>query len=349
MNNIRLLHLMKTFDVGGVERSTITYSNKLISLVESVSIFAKRGRFNHSNIINRNVRMFFSFSSISNPIASLLNLARIVSIILKYEINIIHYHQRIYIPYIIFIKLFFPKIKLVYTHHSVFNDKLNRLLIADLFIAISNATKLELESFSKSNIILLKHGIEIEHALFENNSKIKNIGFVGRFDKTKGILVLLEAFNELNKNYSGINLLLIGEGKNKPLLINFINHNSLEKRVIIKEPLTCLNDIYRELDCLVLPSIEHEGFGLVLVEAMNFGIPVISSDLESLKEIVIHDKTGLLFEKENFNSLKSQLIRIIEDEKLKKILVENSKKNLKEYYDLKLWAVKYLGKIIELA
>jgi L-malate glycosyltransferase len=338
---IRLLHLMKTFDIGGVERSTINYSNKLITLVNYIAIFAKKGKLNHSNIVDKKIAMFFSHGNISNTFTALFNLVEIAKIIAKNKINIVHYHQRIYIPYVVVLKVLFPRLKIIYTHHSVFNDNLNRFITADLIIAVSNATKKDLEKFSKSNAILINHGFGILQRQKGNSKRFKNIGYVGRFHKVKGIFCLLKAFKILRDKYSDINLILIGEGEEKKKIIHFIKINSLEERINIKESIISLSDIYDDLDCVVLPSERHEGFGLVLVEAMSFGIPVISSDLESLTEIVINNNTGLVFERGNVNSLKEQLERIIEDEPLRGCLIENSLKFVKDNYDIEASLKKY--------
>ena len=154
MKQIHLLQLIRSYNIGGAERSTIVYSNYLSFHIAYVSIFAQKGRFNYSNIINKNVRLFYSIGKISNPFTFLFNLILIIRIILLKKINVIHYHQRIYIPFIIILKILLPKIKFLYTHHSVFSDRLNHLIIADIYIAISNSVKNDLLKYSKSPILL---------------------------------------------------------------------------------------------------------------------------------------------------------------------------------------------------
>lgn len=342
MRTIRLLHLIKTFDIGGVERSTITYSNQLITFVGTIAIFAQKGKLDHSNIIHKNVSMFYSFGNISNPFTTFFNLLKIIRVIVTKKINVVNYHQRIYIPFIAIIKILFPGLKIIYTHHNVFNDVLNKLIIADLKIAISKSTKEDLQKFLISNIIVLKHGLEIISHKNKNDRKFKNIGYVGRFTKVKGIFVLLEAFRDLSSINKNINLILVGEGKEQKGIIKYITQNHLETRVFIKEPTFLLSKIYEDLDCVVLPSEKHEGFGLVLAEAMSFGIPVIASDLETFKEIVMHETTGLIFKVGDVDSLKEQLMRIIDDKFIREKIIDNSIKLIETNYDIRNHIKEYL-------
>ena len=65
MSPIRLLQMMKKFDIGGVERSTINLSNKLADHLEYIAIFAGKGKLDHSNIITGKVNIFFSYENIA--------------------------------------------------------------------------------------------------------------------------------------------------------------------------------------------------------------------------------------------------------------------------------------------
>jgi len=344
MKTIRLLHLMKSFDIGGVERSTITYSNQLTTLIESVAIFAKEGRLNHSNIVNKNVSMFYTIGKISNPFTSLFNLIKIIAIIFKTNINVIHYHHRIYVPFIRIIKLLFPSVKIIYTHHSVFHDDKNKLIFADLKIAISESTRNDLAKYLKSNIKLIPHGIElIPNKIIDH--EINTIGYVGRFHESKGIFTLLKAFKSLVTQKNGIKLVLYGEGDQFEKILNFIHTNNLQKEITICPPTIDLQCIYKNIDLLIVPSINLEGFGLVIIEAMSFSIPVIASDLESFKEVIIHEATGLIFENNNIESLKENIVRIIDDQNLRKKITSKAIGLIRTNFDANNYIKHYLDEV----
>lgn len=335
MNNTRLLHLIKTLDVGGVERSTINVSNQLADRIEFVGIFARKGIFDHTNIVDKKVKLFYSVCDVSSPFLYIINLFAIIKIIVCNKINIINYHQRIYVLYIHIIRIIFPSVKIIYSHHNIFKDYLNKFLKADIYIAFSKASKQDLLDANKKPIVLLNHSIEIPLRVNALKESVNVIGFVGRFEKHKGIYLLIETFLSLLKINNDLRLILVGEGKEKYRILKYININSLQNNILVGKQEIYLEDIYKDIDCLVVPSQRHEGFGLVIIEAMAYKIPVIASDLEPFKELIQHDFNGLLFERNNINSLKTQMQRIISEKELRERLAENGFTFVSKNYTLK--------------
>jgi glycosyltransferase involved in cell wall biosynthesis len=334
MKNTRLLHLIKTLDVGGVERSTINVSNQLADRIEFVGIFARKGIFDHTNIVDTKSDYLFRWRCVFS-ILYIINLFTIIKIIVCNKINIINYHQRIYVLYIHIIRIIFPSVKIIYSHHNIFNDYLNKFLKADTFIAFSKASKQDLLNADKKPIVLLHHSIEIPIRINVLNENVNVIGFVGRFEKHKGIYLLIETFLSYRKINNDLRLMLVGEGKEKYRILKYINVNSLQNNILVRKQEIYLEDIYKDIDCLVVPSQRHEGFGLVIIEAMAYKIPVIASDLEPFKELIQHDFNGLLFERNNINSLKTQMQRIINEKELRERLAENGFTFVSKNYALK--------------
>lgn len=210
LKNISLLHLMKTFDIGGVEKSTINYSNQISNRIKKVNILAFKGSFDYKNIITPKVKTyFFPYIINHNPITFFMNARVFINVLKKQKINYIHYHQRIFIIYILLVKLFYTKIKIIYTGHNVFNDFINKLLIADRFIAVSLAVKKDLVKANKKNVHLIYHGIykETKEEIKDIHKTPLNFGYVGRFIKIKGILTLLKAFKLFQEKYSQYKLI----------------------------------------------------------------------------------------------------------------------------------------------
>ncbi len=118
----------------------------------------------------------------------------------------------------------------------------------------------------------------------ECNAELKNIVFVGRVEEKKGIAELLEAF----KAFSELNLHIVGPDSSGQLTdvceSNIIKHGELDHGKTI--------EIMRDMDALILPSYS-EGFPLVVLEAMAVGLPVIATDVGSIREM-IEDKGGVL-------------------------------------------------------
>lgn len=324
ISDSRVLHLIKKLDLGGIEKSTISYSNYLSSEVSFVGIFAEEGFYSHSNLIDKKVELFYPAGSISNFGYYFSNLFSLIDVIRKNRINIIFYHHRIFIPFIWFVRKLMPEIKIVYTHHNVFNDPINLFLPADRFLAVSNETGRDLSNYHKSAIHIIPHGIDISHPAPRKASVIRNIGYVGRFARFKGIPVLLEAFSELIKVELEYRLLLRGEGEEMEIIRQYVLSHDLQEYVRFCAPEYNQDIIFQDIDLLVLPSTELEGFGLVVIEAMAMGIPVIASDVGGIRTILRDNYNGMLFRPNDAKQLTDKIREITDDVNLRNRLISNA-------------------------
>lgn len=124
--------------------------------------------------------------------------------------------------------------------------------------------------------------------------------FVGRLVARKGIPTLIEAARRLRETVP-IRLVIIGDGPERPALEAEIARAGLGGLAELRGrvPSDQLARAYQEAGALVLPAIvdargDTEGLGVVLLEAMSYGTPVIASDIGGITDIVTHDQTGLL-------------------------------------------------------
>lgn len=135
---------------------------------------------------------------------------------------------------------------------------------------------------------------------------------VGRFShRHKGFDLLIEAFNIFAKNNKEWALDIVGEGVEEPLYRKMIADYKLEGRITIHPFTNNIQHYYTNAQVYVLSS-RWEGFGLVLVEAMAHGLPIVSSDLPTSKEIM--GDFGMYFTNGNVNELAEQLHKATEIE-----------------------------------
>ena len=128
---------------------------------------------------------------------------------------------------------------------------------------------------------------------------------VGRFShKHKGFDLLIKAFSIFAKKNEDWYLDIVGEGPEEELYRELIQESELEKRIIIHPFTNNIQTYYSNAQIYVLSS-RWEGFGLVLVEAMAHGLPIISSDLPTSKEIM--GDFGIYFENGNIEDLAQKL------------------------------------------
>ena len=120
------------------------------------------------------------------------------------------------------------------------------------------------------------------------------IGTVARLVPQKNIPLLLGALKELNSQASpGFNLTIVGSGPLKTMLQSLSADLGIEKMVTWKGQLQEVSSFYRSLDVFVLPS-DYEGFGLVLLEAMSQGVPVIARRISAIPEVMGEKHPGLI-------------------------------------------------------
>lgn len=128
---------------------------------------------------------------------------------------------------------------------------------------------------------------------------------VGRFSHLhKGFDLLIEAFHLFTENNAEWILDIVGEGPEEELYRSLISRYHLEERVFIHPFTHTVQDYYSSAQVYVLSS-RWEGFGLVLVEAMAHGLPVVSSDLPTSKEIM--GDFGLYFKNGDIHALAARL------------------------------------------
>lgn len=239
-------------------------------------------------------------------------------------------------------KMMFPSIKLVLTFYGAefaltnkipFGKKLLSTIIkhADSVTAISNFTKNKIQEISRRpiKVIPFTSSFKIDHLMNEKKAdeKIKRVLFVGRLIERKGIPYLIEAINKLSSN---IVLDIVGEGPLFNVLKNQIIFLKLDRRVFLHGRINEkeLKKLYMNCDVFVLPSItdrwnDTEGLGVVLLEAMSFGKPVIGTSVGGITDIIINGENGLLVKQKNANQITDAINRILTNDKLRNYLSSN--------------------------
>ncbi len=351
LKNISLLNLMRTFDIGGTEKWTIQLSNFICSRIHKTIIMAQKGLYAEGNIISPDVQKhFIPFKLNFNPFLFFLNLISILKVIKNENVNCINYQQRIFLPYILFIKLFFKKIKLIYTGHAVFNDWLNKFLIADIYIAVSDAVQRNLFKANKKKVILIRYGMEVKDNLeikeFKKNDEL-TFGYIGRFYKGKGIHLLLKAFDSFHKTFPKHKLIFKGDGPLLSYIKKYIQANSLTHCIAILPPELDINKIFNEIDILIFPTEIQEGMGLILIEAMANNISIIKSHFINDDDAFNEDACYLVKPGDESGLLSAMNETVTNSEKRIKLL-NNANRIAKEKFKLKRFIEDYESLIQEL-
>ena len=221
----------------------------------------------------------------------------------------------------------------VYKKQPIMRSTLKNVLKrADVVLAVSNALRHEIIATGVSGISnktrICWNSVDIEKfSQKEDNSFRNELGltdkpivlFVGNLIKRKNVDSLLEAKKIANSNY---NLVIVGDGPLFKKLKKKVEEENI-RDVIFTGSRNDVENIIPSCDVLVLPSLS-ESFGLVLIEALACGKPVIGSNVGGITEIITDD-VGLLVNPNKVSSIASAIDRIINDGEFRNLLSSNAR------------------------
>jgi glycosyltransferase involved in cell wall biosynthesis len=158
----------------------------------------------------------------------------------------------------------------------------------------------------------------------KRDSKEIIIGFVGHDFERKGGFFLLEAFKILTKKYPNLYLHMISDYK--------VENSENIKIYGKKSRYELFSWFYPNCDIFVLPT-RADFFGMSILEAMSFGIPVITSDIYAMNEIIEDGKDGFLIPPGNLNALLEKMSILIEDKALREKMGRDAKNKILQKFN----------------
>ncbi len=170
-----------------------------------------------------------------------------------------------------------------------------------------------------SNLQILKitNSVSANQEVYKSSLKEKTVIAAGRLDYIKGYDLLIEAFSYVVKKNPDWKLKIYGTGKEKNELMKLIQDRHLYNHVFLMGPTKNLN---KELlnSSIFAVSSRIEGFGLVIVESMQSGVPVVSFDCpHGPSEIITNEVDGILVDNENVLGLANSINLLVEDNELR--------------------------------
>lgn len=187
-------------------------------------------------------------------------------------------------------------------------------------IAVSRAAMRYVHQTFPGDYEIIPNGIDVDHFSQQaapwpqyRDGKT-NIIFVGRLEKRKGLRYLLEAYGRLKWDLPELRLLVVGPGNPDKDSYHVLSSQNLQDveftgRVRYED----LPRYYASADIFCSPATGAESFGIVLLEAMAAGKPVVASDIEGYRGVLRHGCEGLLFQNKSVESLAAQLKTLIAD------------------------------------
>lgn len=167
--------------------------------------------------------------------------------------------------------------------------------------------------------LVIHNGCKVE-SIFEEAERARgaerrdrplNFGMISRLDPIKDHQTLIRAFKLLADKRSDTMLTIVGDGFMRNTLVQLVSELSLEDKVIFTG--TC-KEVARQLGTMhvfVLSTTEDEGFGIVLIEALASGTPILATDVPACREVLNHGEFGTLLPPRDVNSTAQAMERLL--------------------------------------
>ena len=191
----------------------------------------------------------------------------------------------------------------------------------DGWITVSNPAMNYVSSFFPADYRIIPNGVDTSHfnenvlPIEQFNDGRFNILFVGRLEKRKGFEYLLKAYRQVKKDFPKCRLIVVGPGKRlRKKYERRINGNGLSD--IIFTGYAAYSELpryYKTADVVCFPATDRESFGIVLLEAMAVGKPIIASDIEGYASVMTHETEGLLVPPRDDARLANALFTLMSD------------------------------------
>lgn len=167
----------------------------------------------------------------------------------------------------------------------------------------------------------------------QNNDQIntsKVVLAVGRLTHQKGFDLLLQSWKLLTQSVSDWKLIIVGEGEDQKRLTKYIDKYDLSETINLVGSTDNVAQYYNQADIYCLSS-RFEGFPMVLLETLSFGLPVVSFDCDTGPAEILADTGSILVPPENIQELANSLMIMMKDDNRRKKIAVNSKKKAEHY------------------
>ncbi|MDD3284444.1 MAG: glycosyltransferase [Patescibacteria group bacterium] len=205
----------------------------------------------------------------------------------------------------------------------VVSDRLKNQLIRDFGVLENKITIVPIYSDLKKIDTCLNDNSEFIFITISRLVKVKNIQM--QIKAFKNVVNFFE--NNSQKKVKDLKLWIIGGGLLETKLISQVNNLNLDKKVEFFGWRNNLDDFYKKADVFLLTS-NYEGWGIVIIEAANYGLPIIMTDVGCAGEFITNNENGIVIPIGDQKALEYKMIDLIENNDLRTKLSENVKKSI---------------------
>lgn len=259
-------------------------------------------------------------------------LSQMRAILERERFDVLHYHEP-FVPFLSLVTLTLSTSVNIGTFHAFgglsisyeFGKRMLGHYAGKLHgrIAVSPAARHFISRYFSGEYKIVPNGVEpgryqraVPIARYRDG--VPNILFVGRMEPRKGLIHLLRAFRKLQRDGVRARLLLVGTGPGEREARRYVLTRQLEDVEFLgRVPEGQKAQLFKTADIYVSPATGRESFGIVLLEAMSAGAPIICSDIHGYRGVVRRERDGILVGPGNADALAASIRRLIDDPQLR--------------------------------
>jgi glycosyltransferase involved in cell wall biosynthesis len=359
---IKVLNVIDSLYAGGAEsllKNFLLESKKYpdfqidVCTLYSRNIFKKELVDKSINVYELNLQFKYDFRGVFK-LANLIN---------SNDYDLVHVHLFPADIMVAVASLFTDKrTKFIFTEHNIYNRRRSIIFYKPIdkfvysryrkIICVSEKVKESLVDYLKeleNKTIVIRNGIPVPDKKLDNGAKKEyDVLCVARLEEAKGVDVLLKAIAILKGKFnSPLNVAVVGDGNKRDVLLSLNRSLGLGDTVHFLGVRKDVSNLMDASKIFVLPS-RWEGLPMVILEAMAHGLPVISTPVGGIPEVITNGENGILIPKENPYSLSEAILRVLNNEELLEKLSQNAYEIVRKYYSIQTYTENLLKLYVEI-
>lgn len=354
-----IMHVVCSLECGGLEKVVISFANRLdkkrfnntICCLDSIGELAEE--------VNEGIKVILAGRKVKRFDYSLI--FKLAQIFKKEKVGLVHTHNMGPLIYGTLAARLAGVPIVINTRHGRANKKCNRVIwgMNDAIITISEDARREILKWNHINeekVRVIYNGIEINKFHFSNKQcsviEIRKelnlqkdtyiIGIVARLAIEKDHKTLIKAFRNIVNSNINAELVIVGGGSCERDLKNIAKKENIMGRVKFLGFRDNIPKILTIFDVFVLSSV-MEGISITLLEAMAAGKPVVATNVGGNPEVIVDGVTGFLVPPKKPDEMALSIIKILQESKLAKKMVDAGRKRVEEKFSLDRMVNEYMG------
>lgn len=334
---VKVLHIIPNFGTGGAEKLVVdllsNYDRSNFDMA-AVSFYAKSNTILEKKLDNFGIKVYY-LDKHKGPDISLL--FKIDKVIKEFKPVVIHTHLYT-VRYVLFTSILNKIPVRVHTVHSISSKELDKagFVIQKLAYRYFNFVPVAISSIVKKSVMefyhikdvpLILNGVDIKKyqvSKKQNGNEIIKLIHVGRFSPVKNHNLLIDALKIVSDKKDNVKLYLVGDGELRKEIEDKIIRLNLTDKVELLGIREDIPNLLANSDIFVMSS-DWEGLPLVLLEALAAGLPIISTDVGGVPDIIENNVNGILVKPNDSISLSKAIINLSENKELREKMSEINK------------------------